>query len=378
MRASQQASELDVGNDAYEKIFQRPVIVRQPLLCNIPLNKLHPFYTADIGFRPYPPAKLQALADHMDDNGQLERIIVRSIRHSDEYEILAGHNRTNAAKLNGWEKIEAEVVEANDERATTIAVATNLLRRQDLTIIERGLAYKALLEAHNRQGMRSDILTFGELRQKLGSVEERGTFGEVRQKLETIQDDATSGEVRQKLDARYMDFPLEKFSPSLAAGTTGEIVGMAPKHNARKIVAEFFGVTEYEIRKAVKMTQLIPGLREIIEARPNQLPLACAEKIADYNAVSQRAFFEMCSIEGYSISRAVVNYIVQKCPPPRADKQALYEAWREARAAEEQKRTAPPKEIRFSRKRFAPYLEILESDAELESLFLEFLRSRYG
>ena len=314
MIATQQASELEVGNAAYETLFQTAPDPVQPKICKLPINQLRPFFTADIGFKPYPPTKLEALAEHMAAEGQLERIIVRAIPHRDEFEILAGHNRTSAGKLNNWAEMEAEIVEADDERATTIAIATNLLRRQDLTIIERGQAYKALLEAKNRNGQKNAA---GE------------TFGEIRQ-----------------------------------------------RYNARKIVAEFFGVTEYEIRKAVKMTQLIPELQEVLEEHPKLLPLSCAEKIADYDNRAQRAFTDMCSIEGYQLNIATVNYIVQKCPPPCADRQLVYAAWREARAAEEKRRMAPPKEIRFNRKRFAPYLDKLGSDAELEELFLEFLRER--
>lgn len=316
MLATQQASDLEVSAAAYETLFQTPSKPEQSKICKLPISKLRPFFTADIGFKPYSTTKLEALAEHMAAEGQLERIIVRAIPHQDEYEILSGHNRTNAGKLNGWTTIDAEVVEADDERAMTIAVATNLLRRQDLTIIERGQAYKALLEARNRNG------------QKSAAIE---TFGEIRQ-----------------------------------------------RYNARKIVAEFFGVTEYEIRKAVKMTWLIPELQEILEERPKYLPLSCAEKIADYDAVSQQAFVEMCSIESYHLNMAAVNYIVKTCPPPCADKQAVYEAWREARSAEDKRRMAPPKEIKFKRKRFAPYLDRLNSEAELEELFLEFLKSRFA
>lgn len=96
----------------------------------------------------------------------LERIIVRSIPDSDEYEILAGHNRTAAWRMAGHNTIPAEVVVANDARAIVIATATNLLRRQELTIIERGKAYKAMLEAKRRQGERTDLGTSGENRQK--------------------------------------------------------------------------------------------------------------------------------------------------------------------------------------------------------------------
>ena len=331
MLATQQASELEVSDAAYETLFQTPSKLAQSKICKLPICKLRPFFTADIGFKPYSTSKLEALAEHMAAEGQLERIIVRAIPHRDEYEILSGHNRTNAGKLNGWTMIDAEVVDADDERAMTIAVATNLLRRQDLTIIERGQAYRVLLEAQRRQGFRSDIKT----------------SGEIHQKSELESEDKTSGEIRQR-------------------------------YSARKIVAEFFCVTEYEIRKAIKMTQLIPELQKILEEHPKQLPLSCAEKIADYDAVSQQSFIEMCSIEEYHLNMAAVNYIVKICPPPCADKQDVYAAWRETRLAENKRRTAIPKEIKFQRKRFAPYLERLGNEEELEELFLEFLKSRFG
>ena len=55
------------------------------------------------------------------------------------------------------------------------------------------------------------------------------TFGENRQKLGAAGDEVTFGENRQR-------------------------------YNARKLVADFFGVTEYEIRKAIKLAALIPPL----------------------------------------------------------------------------------------------------------------------
>lgn len=316
MTGTQRASELQVGNEAYETLFQKPIPQSRVVIRDIPMENLRPFFTADIGFRPYPPEKLKAFAEQLAEEGIFERIIVRPVPDSEDYEIIAGHNRTAGGKLNGWTVMPAEVIEADNERATSIAIATNLMRRQGLTIIERGKAYKALLDAKNRNGQRN------------AAVE---TFGEVRQ-----------------------------------------------RYNARQIVAEFFGVTEYEIRKAIKMTQLIPELQELLEEHQKLLPLSCAEKIADYDTASQRAFTDMCTIEGYQLNIATVNYIVQKCPPPCADRQALYAAWREARAAEERRAAAPPKKLTFERKKFAPYIEKAGGDDALEKLFLDFLRERYG
>ena len=310
MSAAQQVSEMEIGNRAYESLID-PLPAAASTIRELPVDKLRPFFTTDIGFHPYSSEKLRAFAQQLLEQGLLERIIVRSIPDSDEYEILAGHNRTAAWCMAGHDTIPAEVFVANDARAIMIATATNLLRRQELTIIERGKAYKAMLEAKRRQGERTDL----------------GTSGENRQKFLT-----------------------------------------------REIVADFFGVTEYEIRKAVKLAGLNPPLADILENDPRHLPLSCADMIADYDAASQEAFVEMCLIEGYRLNKAALNHITQKCPPPIADKQAIYAAWREARAAADKKRSAPSKKITFDRRKFAPYLEQIGSEAELEELFLEFLK----
>lgn len=312
MAATQQASELQMGEEAYEALTQTKAPAPPVTICDLPMDKLDSFFTADIGFRPYPPSKLEAFAQQLAEEGLLVRIIVRPIPNTDRYEILAGHNRVAGGKLNGWTTISAEIVEADDDRAIVIATSTNLLQRNELTIIERGKAYRALLEAKRKQGYRSDL---------------------------------TSGDNRQKF-------------------------------LAREVVAQFFGVTEYKIRMAVKLTYLIPQLQDILVDAPKRLNLVCAELIADYDPASQEAFVEICSIEGYAVNKATMNHIIRACPPPSADRQAVFAAFREARAKAEQRMMAPPKKISFERRQFQPYLDKLGSDKELERLFLEFLRER--
>ena len=333
MVSTKQASELAAGDEAYQKIFQETIPTTPVTIQDLPLDRLDPFTTADIGFKPYSPQKLQAFAEQLQVEGLLVRIIVRTKEHK-RYEILAGHNRVAAARLAGWTKISAEIVDADDVRAIVIATSTNLIQRQGLSIVERGKAYKALLSAKSRQGYRSDLSPLS-------------TSGENRPKLESAADGETSGENR-------------------------------PKYSARALVAEFFGVTEYEIRKLVKLTNLVPELLDVIENNPRQLNLACAEIIADYDQPSQAAFVEMAHDYNCQFNKAAMQYIAKKCPPPTAEKYVVFAAWREAKAAAEKKKQAPPKHITFSRKRFAPYLEKLGSDAELERLFLAFLKERVG
>lgn len=278
MSATQQAAEIVVGNEAYETLFRGAPAPETSRFCDLPIDRLRPFFTADIGFRPYPPEKLKAFSQQLAEQGIYERVIVRPIPGSNDYEILAGHNRTRAWQITGHNMIPAEVVSADDARAVSIAVATNLLRRQDLTIIERGKAYHALLVESNRNGQRNAVCP---------------TFGDSRQRLAETDDGGTSGEDRQK-------------------------------YNARKLVADFFGVTEYEIRKAIKLASLIGPLAEILESTPRRLPIACAELIADYDATTQQAFVEMCSIEGYTLNKATVQKITRTCPPPSVGKQEIY------------------------------------------------------
>ena len=109
-----------------------------------------------------------------------------------------------------------------------------------------------------------------------------------------------------------------------------------------------------------------------------KLNLACADLITDYDAATQAAFIEMCQIEGYALNKQTMTFIQTQCPPPSADQQAIYAAWREARAKETQRAPPPPKKLSFDRKRFAPYLSKFKSDKEIEELFLEFLRQRAG
>lgn len=154
MSVAQQVSEMEIGNRAYESLID-PLPSAASTIRELPVDKLRPFFTTDIGFHPYPAEKLRAFAQQLLEQGLLERIIVRSVPDSDEYEILAGHNRTAAWRMAGHDTIPAEVVVASDARAIIIATATNLLRRQELTIIERGKAYKAMLDAKNRNGQRN-------------------------------------------------------------------------------------------------------------------------------------------------------------------------------------------------------------------------------
>ena len=87
---------------------------------------------------------------------------------------------------------------------------------------------------------------------------------------------------------------------------------------------------------------------------------------------------EMLSGVSDNFARKLIHEKHVTCPPPSAGKQKIYAVWRQARAEEAQRRAAPSKKISFDRRKFAPYLEKLGSDKELEELFLAFLQQQVG
>ena len=129
-------------DQAYEVLFGGKLMPSQGRrAATLPIDQLHPFCTANIGFKPYSEENLRALADDIAVNGLIEAIKVRPI--ADGYEILSGHNRVAACKLLGWTEIPADIERVDDDRAIVIATVTNLQRRQGLLPSERGWAYRA-------------------------------------------------------------------------------------------------------------------------------------------------------------------------------------------------------------------------------------------
>ena len=63
MSATQQASELQATDEAYAKLFREVPPEANVRICNLLLDKLIAFSAADIGFKPYTQAQLEAFAE---------------------------------------------------------------------------------------------------------------------------------------------------------------------------------------------------------------------------------------------------------------------------------------------------------------------------
>ena len=131
-----------VVDEAFESLFGAMPTASHPTrnTAQIPIDQLHPFFTANIGFKSYNDENLKTLAEDILENALIENIKIRPCK-TGGYEILSGHNRVKACKRLGWSSITADIEYVDDARAVVIATVTNLQRRQHLLPSERGWAY---------------------------------------------------------------------------------------------------------------------------------------------------------------------------------------------------------------------------------------------
>lgn len=115
-------------------------------IVQLPISSLVPWINQP--FRPYSDAKMQQLVEDIRVNGVLNPIIVRPI--GQEYQILAGHSRTNASREAGLTTVPAIIRDVDDDTATLIMVNTNLNQRDELLPSEKAWAYRLQLEAVKR------------------------------------------------------------------------------------------------------------------------------------------------------------------------------------------------------------------------------------
>ena len=134
-------------------------------IVSIPVEEIHPFH--DHPFRLYEGDRLEDMVQSIREYGVLNPVIVRKAARG--YEMLAGHNRTNAAKIAGLPEVPAIVkTDLSDEDAYVYVIETNLLQRSfaELLPSEKAAVLVARYEKISSQGKRNDI------RQEIEALEE--------------------------------------------------------------------------------------------------------------------------------------------------------------------------------------------------------------
>ncbi len=153
----------------------------------------------------FDPEKLQDLAQSLKENGMIQPIIVT--KHNDnDYELIAGERRLQAAKLAGLKEIPVIIRQVTKKEQLVFAIIENI-QREDLNAIDEARAFQQLYQEFN--------LTHAEISDVMGK--DRATISNALRllKLNTpIQDmiirgELTSGHARAilSLEEEYqMDF----------------------------------------------------------------------------------------------------------------------------------------------------------------------------
>ena len=98
---------------------------------------------------------MMELVESVKTYGLLQPILVRPLEDG-TYEMVSGHRRKRAFELAGIEKISARVRELSQDEAILMMVDSNL-QRDEILPSEKAFAYKMRLEAMTRQGKRTDL-----------------------------------------------------------------------------------------------------------------------------------------------------------------------------------------------------------------------------
>ena len=155
------------ANAPKRKVFQDAVdLLGMPEEVNVPVSngqtmipteKIVPFHNHP--FRLYEGERLADMVESIKEHGVLNPVIVQKV--ADKYEMLAGHNRWNAAKIAGVSEIPAIVKDGlSEEEAYVYVIETNLMQRSftDLLPSEKAAVLAERYEKVMCQGKRNDIL----------------------------------------------------------------------------------------------------------------------------------------------------------------------------------------------------------------------------
>ncbi len=147
--------------------------------------------------------QMKELVESVQHNGILIPVMIRPHPSGRGYEMISGHRRMYAAKQCNKKSIKAIVRELSDDQATILMVDSNIQRERILPS-ERGYAYKMKLEAMKHQGK---------------SLEK------------------TSMQVAQKYKGKW----------------------------SVDILSEQVGESKYQIRRYIRLTELIKPLRDMVD-----------------------------------------------------------------------------------------------------------------
>lgn len=220
--------------------------------CELDIKTLVPFNNHP--FKLYEGQRLDDMVQSIKELGVLLPIIVR-MKSLEKYEILSGHNRVNAAKMAGLEKVPAIIKEnLSDDEALLIVTETNLMQRSfsDLSISEKAKSLKVHYDALSNQGMRTDILEQIKMHLNADDFNDNSTSCQFDTKLRTDEKLGEKYNLSQSSVARFIKIN-ELNSDLLEQVDKGDIPFMAGvniaflKEEEQQDLFEILSEEEYKI-----------------------------------------------------------------------------------------------------------------------------------
>ena len=170
---------------------------------SVEIEKLTPF--SGHPFSLYEGERFDDMVESIKSNGVLVPVIARRI--AETIEILAGHNRVNAAKLAGLDTVPTIVMEnVTADEAMVYVIETNLMQRSfsDMAHSEKA----AVIALHHSkifsQGKRSDILKQLQMLDNPHEFKENETYSQVANKRKSIYKVGQDYNLSKDTVARYL------------------------------------------------------------------------------------------------------------------------------------------------------------------------------
>ena len=293
-------------------------------LMDIPIELLDPWEDEQYGkqpFNPYPPDELAELAQNIKRYGILQPVYVRP--RGQRYQILAGHNRVEGAKLAGCATAPCIARELNDGEARLVMIDTNLFQRKKTAPSEKAWAYRMRLETIRCQGQHStsrqlvgklecddlagitsrqlvgksegDNLSGITSRQLVGKSEGNNLSGITsRQLVGKSEGDNLSGITSRQLVGKSEGNNLSGITSRQLVGklegndlsgiTSRQVVG---KLESADVVGEATGDSGRQVQRYIRLTYLIPPLLELVDAE--KIPFTAGVSLSYLEEEKQQA-----------------------------------------------------------------------------------------
>lgn len=250
------------------------------------LKKIHEIPLEEIDEFPDHPFKvlddedMMNLAESIREQGIITPATLRK-KEDGRYEILSGHRRKRACELAGLETLRSEVVEMDRDAAVIFMVDSNL-QRTTILPSEKAFSYKMRLEAMKRQGRRTDL---------------------------------TSTPVVQKLKGRY----------------------------SVELLGEDIGESREQIRRYIRLTELIPELLEKVDK--GEIALRPAVDISYLPEDIQRSLLDTIEMEQCTPSYAQTRRMRTLLAEGKLTDEAIYAIMQEEKPNQKEKFTISASKI---------------------------------